>query len=79
MPFWTDFAMEEVIQLVSGAKDRADTGDKVLALLPDILDAGVDPSLVGELVQGLQVWLKSSNTKVGEMMSVYSSGLFVSN
>lgn len=56
--------MDEIIQLVSaGVKDRMDTGDKVLSLLPAVIDSSTDHGAIEELAQGLQLWVKSSNTK----------------
>jgi hypothetical protein len=57
--------MEEVSQLLSSAsKDKPETADKILALLPSAISSEVDDGILGDTVQGIHSWLKSSNTKV---------------
>ncbi len=57
--------MEEVAALLSSSsKDKAETVDRVVALLPAALSDTVDDGVLAETVQGLGSWLKSSNPKV---------------
>ena len=57
--------MDDVLQLVNGgSKDKTDSGDRLLSLLPHAIADDVDDSSLNELVAGLHIWLKSSNMKV---------------